>query len=194
MNEAVAIASEFLDGGVVYRQRDAGGKESQTDVTDGGIARSIPLVVLSGLWAEARPAIVVVLALAGLLVLVVHELLHAIIFPNFPGNPAILVGAWPRRLLFFAHYQGELTRNRFLVVFAMPTVVITILPLLAAVTGALPVSVLKPAAWLSVWNAAFACGDYIGFTLVLFQIPGNGICRNHGWRTYWKPASLVAGD
>ena len=46
VNEAVAIASQFLKGGVVYIDRDANGKETPQNVTDGGIAQDIPLVVL----------------------------------------------------------------------------------------------------------------------------------------------------
>lgn len=46
VNEAVSIASEFLEGGVVYRQRDAQGVESSTGVTEGATAPRIPLVVL----------------------------------------------------------------------------------------------------------------------------------------------------
>ena len=46
VNEAVAIASQFLKGGVVYIDRDANGKETPQNVTDGGIAQDIPMVVL----------------------------------------------------------------------------------------------------------------------------------------------------
>lgn len=46
VNEAVGVASQFLAGGDVYRQRDASGAESATPVSPGGIATDIPLVVL----------------------------------------------------------------------------------------------------------------------------------------------------
>ena len=46
VNEAVAVASQFLKGGVVYIDRDAAGKETPQNVTDGGIAQDIPLIVL----------------------------------------------------------------------------------------------------------------------------------------------------
>ena len=46
VNEAVGIASQFLKGGVVYIDRDADGKETPQNVTEGGIAQDIPLVVL----------------------------------------------------------------------------------------------------------------------------------------------------
>jgi carboxyl-terminal processing protease len=46
VNEAVGIASQFLKGGVVYIDRDANGAETPQNVTEGGIAQDIPLVVL----------------------------------------------------------------------------------------------------------------------------------------------------
>lgn len=46
VNEAVAVASQFLADGVVYRSRDAAGTVTTTEVTPGGIATQVPLVVL----------------------------------------------------------------------------------------------------------------------------------------------------
>jgi carboxyl-terminal processing protease len=46
VNEAVAIASEFLASGNVYIERNAAGEEVPTAVTPGGVATDIPLVVL----------------------------------------------------------------------------------------------------------------------------------------------------
>ena len=46
VNEAGAIASEFLASGNVYIERNAAGEEKATQVTPGGIATDIPMVVL----------------------------------------------------------------------------------------------------------------------------------------------------
>ena len=46
VNEAVGIASQFLTGGVVYRERNAQGDETVHDVSPGGVASDLPLVVL----------------------------------------------------------------------------------------------------------------------------------------------------
>ena len=46
VNEATAIASEFLASGDVYLERNAQGTENATAVRPGGIATKIPLVVL----------------------------------------------------------------------------------------------------------------------------------------------------
>jgi len=46
VNEAVAIASEFVGSGNVYVERNAQGEEKATAVKPGGLATTIPLVVL----------------------------------------------------------------------------------------------------------------------------------------------------
>jgi carboxyl-terminal processing protease len=46
VNEAVGVASQFLTSGVVYRERNAQGGETVHDVSPGGVATDLPLVVL----------------------------------------------------------------------------------------------------------------------------------------------------
>jgi carboxyl-terminal processing protease len=46
VNEAVAVASEFLSSGTVYIERNAKGEEKASNVKPGGAATDIPLVVL----------------------------------------------------------------------------------------------------------------------------------------------------
>ena len=46
VNEAVAVASQFLDSGTVFIERNAAGEEKPSKVSPGGVALDIPLVVL----------------------------------------------------------------------------------------------------------------------------------------------------
>lgn len=46
LNTSVDIASEFLDGEIVLRERFAGGREEIHRATEGGLATEIPLIVL----------------------------------------------------------------------------------------------------------------------------------------------------
>ena len=119
--------------------------------------------------------------------IVVHELLHAAVHPRFGRSKATIIGVWLRRRFFYAHYSGPLTRDRFLVVFAMPFLIITILPLAVAAIGLLPPALLMAASWFSTCNALFASGDFVGFALILAQVPRASIVQNKSWRTYWKP-------
>lgn len=112
-----------------------------------------------------------------------HELVHAAAHPQAGKSDKSILGFWPSRLLFYAHYDGEMTRGRFIAILAMPTVVITMLPLVVAV--GMNVSH-ELAAWISTLNALLACGDMFGIILLFFQVDARAICRNQGWRTYWK--------
>jgi hypothetical protein len=116
--------------------------------------------------------------------IVVHEAIHTLFHPQFGKSPHSILGFWPAKLLFYAHYDGELTRLRFILILAMPFVALTILPFavcfLANLTN-------EYVAWISTWNALFACLDLFGIILLCFQVPSNAICRNQGWKTYWRP-------
>lgn len=125
-------------------------------------------------------------------IIIVHELLHASAFPKDGAREDVLIGVWSSRMLFYAHYHGEMSRNRFLLVFVAPFVVISLLPLAVASVVPLPGWLLLALAWCSTWNAIFACGDAFGVALILSQIPGNARVRNLGYRTYWRLAPTTA--
>jgi hypothetical protein len=122
-------------------------------------------------------------------VVVVHELLHAVVCPMSLGSSQITVGFWPSGMLCYAHYNGELTRNRLLAVLLMPLIVISFVPLLvAAVTQVTSVWV----AFISVFNAFGACGDMLIAGMVLFKIPATGVVRDQGGRFYWREHETLA--
>ncbi len=131
---------------------------------------------------------VLVAALIGLVP--VHELIHAAAHPGSGSSPFSTIGVWPSRLLFYAHYTGELSRNRFIGILVAPLLVISGLPfLVCAVAGRAPVEI----AFISVPNAAASCGDAIGVVLLLFQVPAAATTRNQGYWTYWKVKERMAG-
>lgn len=120
--------------------------------------------------------------------LVVHELVHAAVHPMSGRSPHSILGCWPSRGVFYAHYDGELTRSRFVAILLMPFVVISILPLaFCAVTGIVSTWI----AIVSVTNVLAGCMDMLGVMLILSQIPALGILRNRGWKTYWKMTAPV---
>ena len=77
--------------------------------------------------------------------------------------------------------------ERSLPVHSFPTLVISGAPLLLAII------VQSSSGWLafvSIFNAAAACGDLFGAGVVLAQIPATAKVRNQGWITYWKKGDL----
>jgi Putative zincin peptidase len=117
------------------------------------------------------------------LIMVVHELIHAAAHPSAGRSSQSILGFWPSRMIGYAHYDGELTRNRFVVILLMPLFVISFLPLLVAAIARVASGW---AAFVSVFNTLLACGDILAAGIVLFQLPAGTIVRNQGWWTYWK--------
>jgi hypothetical protein len=120
-----------------------------------------------------------------ILIVPVHELLHAVVHPGWGLSTSTIIGIWLSKGLFYAHYTGEMSRNRFLLVLVMPFLVLGVLPtVLIMLMPGLRQSLL----WLSLFGSVFACGDLEGVGFILFQIPSSAIVRNQGWKTYWKSA------
>lgn len=139
------------------------------------------LILLGGMVA------VVVLFIA------VHEMIHALVHPAQGRTDKTIIGIWPSRLLFYAHYEGVLSRTRFLAVFAAPLVVLSLcpVPLIALLDawGKWP-AVEMCLTVLSLINGLSSAGDALGMILIASQVPASAMVRNRGWRTYWKlPAS-----
>jgi hypothetical protein len=118
-----------------------------------------------------------------------HELVHALCHPRFGLSQNTIVGVWPTRLVFYAHYEGPMSRNHFAWVFVGPFVVLSLVPIgIIALLRAVPLSpnVVACLVILSLINGAASAGDLIGLLLILFQIPGSATVRNRGWKTFWK--------
>ncbi len=119
----------------------------------------------------------------------VHEMLHAWTHPGHGRSAASIIGVWPARALFYAHYDDVLRRDRFVAILLMPFLILSLLP------PAVAAAVRYDGAWvgvLSVVNGVFSCGDFVGVVLVLSQVPRGGIVRNQGYYTWW--AMSRAGD
>jgi hypothetical protein len=116
-------------------------------------------------------------------IVIVHELAHAAVHPGGGLSPRTILGVWPARLVFYAHYDGEMSRNRFIAVFLMPLIVISLLPLAVSAVTQIPMPWL---AFVSTFNALLACVDILGAGMLLTQLPATAIARNQGWQTYWR--------
>lgn len=114
---------------------------------------------------------------------VVHELLHAAVHPRSGRSRHSIVGFGGPSTGFYAHYDGEMTRNRFVAILLMPLVVISFVPLLVAAVAQVTSGWV---AFISAFNAFGACADILDAGLVLFQIPATAIVRQQGLRTYWR--------
>jgi hypothetical protein len=123
------------------------------------------------------------IAFACLATITIHELIHAAVHPRSGTSSSSILGIWPSRCLFYAHYDGELSRGRFVAILLMPLLIISFVPLLVCAFTGRSSSLL---AFVSTLNALCACGDIFAAGLLFFQVPPNATVRNQGWRTFWK--------
>ncbi len=126
------------------------------------------------------------LAFAGLVV--VHELIHALVHPMAGRSPHSILGFWSS-LGFYAHYDGEMSRNRLAACLLMPLLIISIVPLLVSAVTRVSCGWV---ALVSTFNALCACVDMLLAGLVLIQIPATAIVRFKSWRIYWREPDTLA--
>jgi len=150
----------------------------------------VAAVVVAVLWLVITPLqdVTPTVSLPAFLVsfagiVVVHELIHVAVHPMSGRSPHSIVGVGGPSTGFYAHYDGEMTRNRFVAILLMPLVVISFVPLLVAAVVQVSSGWV---AFISAFNAFLACADILLAGLVLFQIPAAAIVRQQGLRTYWR--------
>lgn len=113
----------------------------------------------------------------------IHEIIHAAVHPYSGRSANSILGFWPSRGLFYAHYLGELSRNRFIAIALMPLLIISFVPVIVcAIAGVSPVLLV----FISIVNAFVACGDIFAVGLLLFQVPSDATLRNQGYNTFWR--------
>ena len=91
----------------------------------------------------------------------------------------------------YAHYAGEMTRNRFLAILLMPLVIISFVPLLVAAIAQVSSGWI---AFVSAFNAFVAFLDILDAGLVLFQIPATATVRCRSLRIYWREHGTPAAE
>lgn len=120
---------------------------------------------------------------------VIHELIHVVCYP-LSHLKRVTIGIYP--LLIYALYSGKLTKNRLLVVYVMPFLIISVLPLLYAQIFDLNENknlLLKFLAVASIWNAGCSAGDIFGIYLISRRVPRGSVMVNNGPDTYFYSSS-----
>lgn len=142
---------------------------------------SIWLIFIPVNWPESTLTILLQSLLIALILIPVHEGLHAIMYPHKSSGEVVL-GYWPQKYYFYAAYTGQVSRNRLIVVYVTPFLFLSILPIVMAMSeDAVP-------AWLalaSIINAGFSSADLYIVYLLVSQVPRNALVQNNGWQTYW---------
>lgn len=116
-----------------------------------------------------------------LVLIPIHELIHAIFFPENLLSKNVFFGFTFKGFAPFAAYIGEMKRNAFIRVLLAPLVIITLLGLLYLIIFE-DDELIKH---IIVFNALAASADCLGVFLILRQVPKLATVRNKKIRTYW---------
>jgi hypothetical protein len=140
-----------------------------------------PVLPLREIVASPLPILRNVACLVG--TIVVHELLHAVVHPNFGLSKQSVIGFWPSRMFVYTVYTHELTKSRCLVILMVPFVIISVLPLIYSTITQTASIVLG---YISVVNALLASGDMAAAIMTARLIPKGSTIRTKGWTTYYR--------
>jgi hypothetical protein len=118
----------------------------------------------------------------------IHELVHLFVHPQFGRSNKSIIGLWLSRGIFYAHYEGVVSRNRFLSILAAPYLVLAWLPviILALIDISVPIAYVEILVQAALINSALPAGDVLGFFLMVSQVPSSACVKNKGWKSYWK--------
>ncbi len=113
----------------------------------------------------------------------IHELLHLVCFPGFGLSEKSIVGFWPKMFIPYVHYDGILSKKRFMLIVSCPFVVLSITPLLSSFIKPDIAVVIVAVSYLN----CLVCGvDLISIFLVVKQVPSDAVVRNNGLHSYWR--------
>lgn len=138
-----------------------------------------------------HPLALFTLVLLLVLMIPIHETIHALLFPGGLGSRHLIIGAWMRRGLCYVVYDSPLSRNRILTMLAMPFVTLSVLLILMVV--------FTPTEWRRIGiltlliHTSVCTGDFATMTRLLRQTPNHALVLNDGWATWWKPVGSQTG-
>ncbi len=116
----------------------------------------------------------------------IHELLHALFFPEKLSSKKVFFGFTLKGLAPFAAYIGEMKRNTFIRVLLAPFILITLLGFFYLIF----IGRNELIEHILVFNALGASGDCFYTYLLLRQVPKNAIVKNKKIRTFWKNQNI----
>jgi hypothetical protein len=124
-----------------------------------------------------------------------HELIHILTHPQLGRSSKSCFGIWLAHGLFYAHYDGEVSRNRFLSILVAPYLLLAWPPviLLGLVGHSIPVGFVPVLVSIALVNSVLPSGDVLGFFLMLSQVPSSACIKNKGWKSYWKHGGRCGG-
>jgi len=112
---------------------------------------------------------------------VIHELLHGVMIPDFYKSKQTFWGLTIQGGFVFT--TEELTKKRFLLISILPYLALTVgVSVIFGLLGMLNSFIL----FLVIINAAGSCVDFLNIVLITFQVPSGSKIVNNGFETFYK--------
>lgn len=125
-----------------------------------------------GLTALVGVVLLILAALPLALYFLVHEFVHVLAGPSFGLTDRSVIGFWPAGGVAYAHYDGEMSRERWLVILLMPFLVLSVLPFAVAVVSGRSSPFL---AALSLLNVLGSYVDLYNAGYLFFKVPAGAL-------------------
>jgi len=122
------------------------------------------------------------LAIATAMVLVLHELAHAMTFTCGRARGLRIECVW-QKYRPHLRYHGAVSRSRYIAVLLAPLAAVSIAPIALSVLLSLHSGDLV---LLSLLNSLVSGGDAIAAVLVLLQVPANAVVQRRGECVIWR--------
>ena len=113
-----------------------------------------------------------------------HELIHAVAYFKPLRSPQMVVGVWPRRCMCYVVYDEPLPRFRVLLMSISPFLILTCVPALVLFWIDPPFR--SAVAFVVLVHTSLCAGDALVVWRLLAQVPPGALVHNDGWTTYWK--------
>jgi FtsH-binding integral membrane protein len=155
------------------------------------IAATVVLLKNAGQWRaflDGHPWAWVVFVGSLLLLVPLHEFVHALAYRCGLRSPHLILGVWPQRGVVYVLYDSPLPRRRVLFMLASPFVALT--AFFGAVVMLAPAEVKSMGVFFLLAHTSACSGDFITFYRIWTRVPSGALVHNQGSDTYWaRPVS-----
>lgn len=123
------------------------------------------------------------ISLSLIILIVGHEAIHLLGFPQFGLNSNTLVGIWLEAGSPYVQHTMPMSRNRFLIVLLLPFLFLSVLPFALAYNDIGPINQLS---WISVLNCVGAGSDIFISAQILRTVSSRAKVLESGNSLYWQ--------
>ena len=123
-----------------------------------------------------------------LIVLPLHELIHALATPGWGSSRHTILGVQRGKglLLPYMTYTDSQPVGHMLLTGLAPLLLLSVLPVILILLAPLGPALRADLGFLAFFNMAISGGDLVNFFLIFQQIPRGARVQGVGWALYWR--------